>query len=280
MNETQKNQLKNAKNKIAFIKEMDHKIHISKNLEELPKIKLSEIHNIQGKLKTLDSENFDKLLMRIAIHGFKYPMYLWQHEGKFYNLDGNQRQPVISKTWGDTEIPYVLISAENLQAAKKEILAISSPYGKVSKDGYDKFSVDFDEIDKEEIQTEMTFNEWIEPDSVEEDEHYTTKVDTPTYNPTGEKPKYEELYNLEKYDQLLSEIRRSKLPFEEKEFLKLAATRHIEFNYRNIAEYYAHSKAETQNLIENSALVIIDYNKAIELGFVKLREEIQILSNE
>ena len=66
---------------------------------------------------------------------------------------------------------------------------------------------------------------------------------------------------------------------EEKEFLKLAATRHIEFNYRNAANYYSQSGKETQEHMENSALVIIDYNKAIEHGFVELTETINDLAN-
>jgi len=41
-----------------------------------------------------------------------------------------------------------------------------------------------------------------------------------------------------------------------------------------MADYYANSNKEVQGLMENSALVIIDFNKAIELGYVKLSEEI------
>ena len=46
------------------------------------------------------------------------------------------------------------------------------------------------------------------------------------------------------------------------------------FNYRNIAEYYAHADVDVQELMEDSALVIIDYNKAIELGYVKLSRSV------
>ena len=61
---------------------------------------------------------------------------------------------------------------------------------------------------------------------------------------------------------------------EHKEFLKLSATRHIVFNYEKIADMYAHSEKQMQEHMENSALVIIDFEKAIELGYVKLSEEI------
>ena len=76
----------------------------------------------------------------------------------------------------------------------------------------------------------------------------------------------------------IKEIDSSDLSSEQKDFLKLAATRHIEFDYRKIADFYAHSSNELQNLMENSALVIIDYDKAIELGFVKLFHELETLA--
>ena len=47
------------------------------------------------------------------------------------------------------------------------------------------------------------------------------------------------------------------------------------FNYSKIADYYAHASAEMQDLMEKSALVIIDYDKSIEYGFTHLQEEIK-----
>ena len=47
------------------------------------------------------------------------------------------------------------------------------------------------------------------------------------------------------------------------------------FNYSKIADYYAHSNKEMQQIMEQLALVIIDFNKAIEYGFVKLQKDIQ-----
>ena len=49
-----------------------------------------------------------------------------------------------------------------------------------------------------------------------------------------------------------------------------AAGRHNVFNYRNIAEYYAHAKPEMQRLMEKSALVIIDVDNAIANGYASL----------
>ena len=46
------------------------------------------------------------------------------------------------------------------------------------------------------------------------------------------------------------------------------------FNYAKIADYYAHATPEVQNLMEKSALVIIDFNDAIMNGYVELSKEI------
>jgi hypothetical protein len=73
---------------------------------------------------------------------------------------------------------------------------------------------------------------------------------------------------------MLEKINRSNVPEKDKALLIAAASRHIVFNYGNIAEYYAHSSKEVQELMEDSALVIIDFNKAIECGFVEMTQEI------
>ena len=70
-------------------------------------------------------------------------------------------------------------------------------------------------------------------------------------------------------------IHDSDLPTEEKSFLIDAVRRHNVFDYEKIAEYYAHSNKEMQELMEESALVIIDFEKAIQLGYVKLCKEIR-----
>jgi hypothetical protein len=54
--------------------------------------------------------------------------------------------------------------------------------------------------------------------------------------------------------------------------LLLAATRHIRFDFEQIAEFYAHADPDTQQLMEESALVIIDFDKAISGGYVKLSQ--------
>ena len=116
-------------------------------------------------------------------------------------------------------------------------------------------------------------------DKIEQDT-YTTKIEAPTYSPSETKPKVSQLYNEDKSVELLEKIKKSKVSKLEKEFLLMAASRHLVFDYSKIADYYSHSNKEMQELMEDSALVIIDFKKAIEDGYVKLTKEIADLFNK
>ena len=114
----------------------------------------------------------------------------------------------------------------------------------------------------------------------EEEEVYTKNIEAPTYEPKNKKPTEDELYNEDKVKELIKKIGLSNIEKREKEFLIKAAYRHTIFNYQSIADFYSHSNKEVQELMEDSALVIIDFNKAIENGYVKLSKEVQELYAE
>lgn len=109
---------------------------------------------------------------------------------------------------------------------------------------------------------------------------YTNKIVSPVYEPTGRCPEVSELAKLDKYLALKREIDASDLPADVRAFLLTAAQRHVVFHFANIAEYYCHASKEVQRLFENSALVIIDYNRAVENGFVALTETLGQLAEE
>ena len=104
---------------------------------------------------------------------------------------------------------------------------------------------------------------------------YSAKVDAPIYEPKNKKPYIIELLDKSKTHRLMREIESSSLSYEEKNFLMDAARRHSVFNYEKIADYYAHSSKEMQLLMERSALVIIDFNKAIQNGYIRLCDQIK-----
>jgi hypothetical protein len=88
------------------------------------------------------------------------------------------------------------------------------------------------------------------------------------------------MIDREKTKQLIAEIDAAGLPKEVAEFMRFAAERHTVFNFRQIAEFYCHADAKVQGLMEKSALVIIDFNKAIENGFVHLTERLGQLADQ
>lgn len=59
-----------------------------------------------------------------------------------------------------------------------------------------------------------------------------------------------------------------------------AAQRHVVFDYQKIAEYYCHASAEVQALMEASALVLIDFDKAVENGYVQMTKALEEVYSE
>ena len=112
-------------------------------------------------------------------------------------------------------------------------------------------------------------------DYMEGDTKYSRAISIPQYEVKGDKPFIEELYSNEKVIKLLEHIKKSGVSEKEKKFLTIAAYRHYVFNYSRIAEYYASASKEMQELMEESALVIIDIDDAIKNGYVKYSKRIQ-----
>lgn len=102
------------------------------------------------------------------------------------------------------------------------------------------------------------------------DDTYSRKIEAPIYEPKNEKPDISTLVDDTKTQELRRDIDAADIPDDIKAFLRIAADRHTVLNFRRIADFYAHSDATVQDLMERSALVIIDFNKAIENGFVAL----------
>lgn len=115
---------------------------------------------------------------------------------------------------------------------------------------------------------------------MEDDNFYTKDIKAPIYEPSEIKPELNEMVDTTKYDELIKEIEESQLKDEEKDFLKKAACRHLVFDYHKIADYYSNSKNDTKRLMENSALVIIDFDKAIENGYVRMINNIMDIQGD
>lgn len=199
----------------------------------------------------------EKVALSISAFGFKVPIVI---DSNNVIVTGHTRLKSAKKL-GLKTVPC--IKADDL--TDEQIKAFRLADNKVSE---------FSEWDDEKLLAElealgdvdMSLYGFDFPDDDEDedtDDTYTSETNIPQYEIQGEKPDISELVDTEKTDELLQEIENSDLGYDEKQFLKQAAQRHLVFNYKKVAEYYAAASEEMQNLMEKSALVIIDYNDAI-----------------
>ena len=184
-------------------------------------------------------------------------------------LGGNMRLKACEAA-GLKEVPVIFADNLTEEQQKEFIIKDNSSFGEWDWDILAN-EWDVDLIQEWGLDLPVLFED---EEATTEDEPYTNKIEPPKYEPKGDKPKINELLNNDKANKFIEAINKSKVSKDEKEFLTNSAYRHLSFNYKNIAEYYAHSSEEMQDLMENLALVIIDFNKAIENGYVNLSKDI------
>lgn len=139
------------------------------------------------------------------------------------------------------------------------------------------------ELDEGEFDVELTGfseskTETLIRRSLEDDdagEKYVKKLASPIYKPTGKVPKLNKIFDTTKTDELCETINAAKIPEDVRDFLIHAAQRHTKINYAYAAEYYAHAPKKVQRLMEDVALVIVDFDKALEHSYLRMTEEIQ-----
>lgn len=211
----------------------------------------------------------EKVALSISAFGFKVPIVI---DANNVIVTGHTRLKAAKKL-GLKTVPC--IKADDL--TEEQIKAFRLADNKVSE---------FSEWDEEKLMKELEalgdidmslygFEFPEDDDSEEEDNTYSDAKNVPQYDIQGETPDLSELVDETKTSELMEEIKNSDLSYEEKMFLKKAAQRHLVFNYRKIAEFYANASEEMQELMEKSALVIIDYNDAIANGYSALSEKVQ-----
>lgn len=196
--------------------------------------------------------------------GFKVPIVVDKNN---VIVAGHTRYRAVAKM-GWSEVPCVI--ADDL--SDQQIKAFRIADNRVAE-----FSEWDDDLLKNElIELDGMFTGFSLDDFLNDDQEnpYTKKVDTPIYKITDNDPDILSLVNSNKTKYLLEAIEQSGVSKEQKEFLKMASYRHLVFSYKDIADYYARANEEMQELMEMSALVIIDYEKAIDLGYIELSKSI------
>lgn len=217
-----------------------------------------------------NDEAVDKVALSISAFGFKVPIVIDENN---VVVTGHTRLKAAKKL-GLATVPC--IKADDLTEEQiKAFRLADNKVGEFSTWDEEKLMQELEKL--EEIDMSLYGFNFPEDEEEEEefDDTYTDKTNIPQYDITGDVPDLSELVDEGKTNELLEEIDNSDLSYDEKEFLKKAAQRHLVFNYRKVAEFYAAASPEMQELMEKSALVIIDYNDAIMNGYTTLSEKIQ-----
>ena len=219
-----------------------------------------------------NEEAVDKVALSISAFGFKVPIVL---DANNVVVTGHTRLKAAKKL-GLSKVPCILaddLTEEQIRAFR----LADNKLAEFSQWDEDKLMQELESLGEIDMSLYGFAFPEDEDDDDAGDDTYTDKTNIPQYDITGDVPDLSELVNEDKTNELLDEIENSDLDYNEKEFLKLAAQRHLVFNYKKVAEYYAAASPEMQELMEKSALVIIDYNDAIMNGYTQLSEKIQKL---
>lgn len=225
--------------------------------------------------RKISPKAMEGLKKSLAEFGAVQPIVVNERTGNI--VGGHQRVKALAAL-GQVETTVIVVDL-SLTREKALNVALNNPH--ISGEFDDGLGDLLDEINGEmpELFADLRLDELLAPVEAEapaagEGEGYTRKIKIPTYEPKGERPAVRDLYDETKTRELLADIGAADLPEDVALFLKLAAERHTVFDFHKIAEFYCHADAATQRLFERSALVIIDFDQAIENGFVRMTQRI------
>jgi hypothetical protein len=204
----------------------------------------------------------------VAGHGRKAAAELLYQRGAKLRMSSGQEIPagmvprIDCSGWSeDQRRAYIIADNKLASNATWDDKLLTFELGELKAEGFDLGLVGFGDSELSHIFSQ-------------DQSRYSRKMVTPVYETTGEKPTVAELTDHTRARELLAEIDAAELPDDVRAFLRSAAARHVVFNYHAIAEFYSHASEDVQRLMENSALVIIDFERAIELGYVKMTTQL------
>lgn len=217
----------------------------------------------------------DRMCAAIREFGFRIPIVA-KSDGTV--VDGHLRLKAAQKL-GLKDVP-VALADELSDVQVKAFRLLANQSANWAEWDNELLALELEELKLADFDTDLIGFEaelFESQENVSVEDKYTAKATTPIYEPTGRSVRVDELYDQTKDNELAKAIHDSTVSPKEKAFLLAAAHRHTVFNYENIAEYYANASPEMQRLMEQSALVIIDIDNAIENGFVELSSRIDEL---
>ena len=147
-------------------------VHNPDNLKTAP---YTDFVELQGDLKTLPSENLEKLKNSILGYGIRFPFFIWVSEDVKYIVDAHQRKKVLAifekEGYTIPGIPYITIIAKNRKEAGALLLQANSRYGVYNEvtTFFEDFDIDLSFINDIEIPELDIKLEELEPEIVEDE---------------------------------------------------------------------------------------------------------------
>lgn len=236
--------------------------------------KINELKPYENNSRTHDESQIKQICESIKEYGWTNPVLI---DEKGMIIAGHGRVEA-GKKLDIKEVPCIVLSGLT-EAQKKAYVIADNKMALNAGWNEELLKTELEKLKELDFDLELTGFSKKELDKlfdeINESNPYTAKTEIPQYEIKGEMPEIYELIEEEKVNQLIEDIRKSNVGEKEKEFLIKSAYRHYGFNYSKIAEYYCHQNKEMQELMEKSALVIIDINNAIAEGYAELKEEME-----
>lgn len=138
-------------------------------------ISITMLENLQGNLKTLSDQNYQKLKNEILTDGFSFVVHIYEDlaSAKLYIIDGHQRIECLKRMkdegYSVPQVPVAFVEADDLDHAKRKVLAAASQYGSFNQGGAEEFiktirNVDLDYLHKSISMPFVNFDMMTFPD--------------------------------------------------------------------------------------------------------------------
>lgn len=117
---------------------------------------------LQGNLKVLSPNNYTKLKNEIIKDGFSFVVHVYEDNdsAKIYIIDGHQRVETLRRMKEEgyqiPAVPVVFIEADNLDHAKRKVLAAASQYGQYNQNGAEEFIRSIEGISLEDLTENLS----------------------------------------------------------------------------------------------------------------------------
>ncbi len=232
-------------------------------------VDIDSIKAYKNNAKKHPPEQIEQIKKSIEQFGMDDPIGIWKNEV----VEGHGRL-IACRELGHKQVPIIRLDHLTNEERKAYMLV----HNKLTLNSDFDVNILNDELEAITSINMLDYGFVITDEELED--KYTKKINTPQYEMRGIEPAVDELVDDTKAKKYLNDIEKANVTEEQKEFLRKAVSRLYVFDYKNIAEYYAHQDAEMQKLMERLALVLIDYNDAILNGYVELSEALEEIRND